>query len=64
MKTLDLRVIIPKMLKGKEPYGYEIHKTLASEGIHIEVGRFYRVLIDMLHEGCLEATVKRAAKDS
>jgi hypothetical protein len=63
MKTLDLRVIIPKMFKGKGLYGYEIHKTFASEGIYIEIGRFYRVPTDMLYEGLLRSPVKRAAKD-
>jgi DNA-binding PadR family transcriptional regulator len=62
MKTLDLRVIILKMFKGKEFYGYEIHKALASEGIHIKIGRLYRVLIDMLHEGLLRSHREKSRK--
>jgi len=55
MRTEDLRNILLKMFRGKEFYGYEVHKRLASENVKIEMGRLYRVLTEMLKEGLLEA---------
>jgi len=55
MRTEDLKKILLKMFRGKEFYGYEVHKRLASENVKIEIGRLYRVLTEMLKEGLLEA---------
>lgn len=55
MKPKDLKRIILKMFKSKEFYGYEIHKTLASKDIKIEISCLYRVLGEMLREGLLES---------
>ncbi len=41
------------MFGGGEFYGYEIHKSLASENIEIELSRLYRVLNEMLQEDLL-----------
>jgi PadR family transcriptional regulator PadR len=55
LRTEDLVKIILKLSKGREFYGYEIHKKLSSEGADVEVSRFYRVLATMLKEGYLES---------
>ena len=55
MRTEDLIETILKLSRGREFYGYEIHKKLSSEGADVEVSRFYRVLATMLKEGFLES---------
>jgi PadR family transcriptional regulator PadR len=55
LRTEDLIEIILKLSRGREFYGYEIHKKLHSEGVEVEVSRFYRVLTTMLNEGYLES---------
>ena len=42
------------MFGGREFYGYEVHKELASEKIDVSVSRLYRVLTKMLRDGLLE----------
>lgn len=54
MRAEDLKKNILKMFKGKELYGYEIHKKLASEGVRVEISRLYRVLNEILRERLLE----------
>jgi DNA-binding PadR family transcriptional regulator len=43
------------MSRGREFYGYEIHRELLSKGFKVEIGRFYRVLARMLKEELLES---------
>lgn len=54
MRAEDLKKNIMKMFRGKDFYGYEIHKKLASEGVRVEISRLYRVLNEMLRERLLE----------
>jgi DNA-binding PadR family transcriptional regulator len=55
MRTWDLKRNILKMFRGREFYGYEVHKKLVSDGAKIEISRLYRVLGEMLREGLLES---------
>jgi PadR family transcriptional regulator PadR len=55
VRTEDLKKNILKIFRGKEFYGYEIHKKLASEGVGVEISRLYRVLNGMLRERLLES---------
>jgi DNA-binding PadR family transcriptional regulator len=54
MRTRDLKRMILRMFGDTEFYGYDVHKTLASEDIKMEISRLYRVLTEMLREGLLE----------
>ncbi|MFQ6125021.1 MAG: PadR family transcriptional regulator [Candidatus Heimdallarchaeota archaeon] len=54
MRTENLKKIILQMFMDREFYGYDVHKTLMSEDIKIEISRLYRVLNEMLREGLLE----------
>lgn len=54
MRTEDLRKIVLRMFGGREFYGYEVHKELASEKIVVSISRLYRVLTEMLRDGLLE----------
>ena len=62
MRTSDLRLTILKTFRGREFYGYDIHKKLASEGTRIEVGRLYRVLNQMLRDEWLESRWEKSPK--
>lgn len=53
MRTRDFKRIILKMFGDREFYGYEVHKTLASEDIKMEISRLYRVLNEMMREELL-----------
>jgi DNA-binding PadR family transcriptional regulator len=55
MKTEDLKRIILKMLGGREFYGYEVHKKLASQNVRLEISRLYRILNEMLKDKLLES---------
>jgi len=55
MKTEDLRRIILKVFGGREFYGYEVHKKLASQGVRVEISRLYRILNEMLKDKLLES---------
>jgi DNA-binding PadR family transcriptional regulator len=54
VRAEDLKKNILKMFRGKEFYGYEIHKKLASEDVRVEISRLYKVLNEMLRERLLE----------
>jgi DNA-binding PadR family transcriptional regulator len=54
LRTDDLIRTVLKLSRGKEFYGYDVHRKL-SETVHIEISRFYRVLSRMLEEGYLES---------
>jgi PadR family transcriptional regulator PadR len=53
MRTADLKKTILKLFRGKELYGYDINKTLANQGIEVDLSRLYAVLNDMRKEGIL-----------
>jgi DNA-binding PadR family transcriptional regulator len=53
LKTSELRLSILKIVRQTECYGYEIHKRLAAQGIEIDIGRLYKVLMEMLTEGMI-----------
>ncbi|MFQ6080275.1 MAG: helix-turn-helix transcriptional regulator [Candidatus Bathyarchaeia archaeon] len=55
MRTENLERTILKLLKGKEIYGYQVHKQLVSRGVKIEISRLYRVLTGMWRKGYLES---------
>lgn len=55
LRTEDLISTILKISRGREFYGYELHKKLSSETVDVEISRFYRVLARMLNEGYLES---------
>jgi PadR family transcriptional regulator PadR len=55
MKTDDLEKNILKMFRGREFYGYEVHKKLASQDVKVEISRLYRLLNEMLKEKLLES---------
>ena len=55
MKTDDLKKNILKMFRGREFYGYEVHKKLASQDVKVEISRLYRILNEMLRERLLES---------
>jgi DNA-binding PadR family transcriptional regulator len=55
VRAQDLKKNILKMFRGKEFYGYEIHKKLASEGVRVEISRLYRILNEMLRERLLQS---------
>jgi PadR family transcriptional regulator PadR len=55
MRTAELKNIILKQNPHQEFYGYEVHKSLASAGIEVEISRLYRVLTTMLKEQLLES---------
>jgi PadR family transcriptional regulator PadR len=54
LRTDDLIKTILKLSRGREFYGYELHRKL-SETAHIEISGFYRVLARMLDLGYLES---------
>jgi len=54
LRTDDLIRTVLELSRGKEFYGYDVHRKL-SETDHIEISRFYRVLARMLDEGYLES---------
>jgi len=60
MRTEDLKRFLLKKFKGREFYGYEIHKELSSEGFKVEINRLYRILNEMLKEGLLESRWERS----
>jgi PadR family transcriptional regulator PadR len=55
LRTEDLIRTVLKLSRGREFYGYEVHKKLSSEAVDIEISSFYRVLARMLNEGYLES---------
>jgi PadR family transcriptional regulator PadR len=55
LRTEVLEKTILETSRGREFYGYEVHKELLSKGVKVEIGRFYRVLGNMLKEGFLES---------
>jgi DNA-binding PadR family transcriptional regulator len=55
MKTDDLKNNILKMFRGREFYGYEVHKKLASQEVKVQISRLYRILNEMLKERLLES---------
>ena len=55
LRTEDLIRTVLKLSRGREFYGYEVHKKLSSEAADVEISRFYRVLARMLNEGYLES---------
>lgn len=55
VRSQDLKKNILEMFRGKEFYGYEIHKKLASEGVTVEISRLYRILNEMLREHLLQS---------
>lgn len=62
MRSLELKRAILRLFRGKEFYGYEIHKQLSASGYNIELTRLYRVLNEMLNEGLLVAQWKKSPK--
>lgn len=62
MKTSELKEAILKAFGGREFYGYEIHRSLSSRGVEVEISRLYRVLTEMMHEGLLEGTWEKSHK--
>jgi PadR family transcriptional regulator PadR len=58
MRTADLKTVILKLFGHREFYGYEVHKSLASEGVELEISRLYRVLNGMMNEELLESSWK------
>lgn len=55
LRTEVLERAILEISREREFYGYEAHKELLSKGVKVEIGRFYRVLGNMLKEGFLES---------
>jgi DNA-binding PadR family transcriptional regulator len=62
VRTPQLKEIILKVFGGREFYGYEVHKSLSSRGVEIEISRLYRILNEMLREGLLEGTWEKSHK--
>jgi len=60
LRTKELETVILEMSRGREFYGYEVHRELLSKGVKVETGRFYRVLANMLKEGFLESRWERS----
>lgn len=54
MRTEDLRRTMLKSFGGREFYGYEVHKELASKKIEVGISRLYRVLTEMWRDKLLE----------
>jgi DNA-binding PadR family transcriptional regulator len=62
MRTEELKLIILDLLKDKEFYGYEIHKLLEAEGIRVEFGSLYRLLIRLQNDGFLLSRWQESGK--
>lgn len=55
LRTEALERAVLEISRGREFYGYEAHRELLSKGVEVEIGRFYRVLVNMVSEGFLES---------
>jgi len=55
LRTEELIETVLKLSKGREFYGYDLHKKITSEVVGVEIGRFYRILAVMVHQGLLES---------
>lgn len=62
MKTDALRLDILKSISNKEACGYEIHRRLSDCGKQVDIGRLYKVLIEMLTEGVLGCRWEKSEK--
>lgn len=62
MKKDDLNKNILKMFRGREFYGYEIHKKLASQDIKVEISHLYRILNEMLKDKLLESRWEKSQR--
>ena len=54
MRTENLKKVVLRMFGGREFYGYEVHKQLASEKIEVSTSRLYGVLTEMMRDGLLK----------
>lgn len=54
VRTEDLKKTILRAFGGREFYGYEVHRELASEKIDVGISRLYRVLAEMSRDRLLE----------
>lgn len=54
LRTDDLKKAVLKMFRGNELYGYDINKSLAIQGIEVDLSRLYGVLNSMRKEGLLQ----------
>jgi DNA-binding PadR family transcriptional regulator len=61
LRTQELINTVLKLSRGREFYGYDLHKKLTSGVADVEISRFYRVLATMLGEGLLKSRWEKSS---